>query len=332
MNNQMHAITGTALPEFRCHPENRRFTGIWRAGALTLLSVSLCFPSLLLGQAAERPRSDELLPETTVAYVQIENVRDFAGKLADTNTGRMLADEKIAPLVSDLFQTAEDAYSDVEDQIGLSLEEIKNLPAGEVCFAVIAPKRKTPAFVLIVDTDEESETVGKALERGRELASDMELEIESEETDDVTFEKFTVQGQKISFFRKGGTIVISSNHDELISIVDRWMGREVEKIRPLTENRKFITIMNRCRGTKDTPADMRFFVDPIKLAKSATRGNAAAQLGLNFLPILGLDGLLGVGGATIMNEMDFESVGHLHVLLSNPRAGIFEMLALKPGD
>lgn len=30
--------------------------------------------------------------------------------------------------------------------------------------------------------------------------------------------------------------------------------------------------------------------------------------------------------------MDFESVAHMHILLSNPRAGIFEMLALKPGE
>lgn len=285
-----------------------------------------------MGQAAERPRSDELLPETTVAYVQVQNVRELVEKLTDTNMGRMMADENIAPLVSDLFQTGKDAYAEVEDRIGLGLEEIQNLPAGEICLAVIAPKRKTPAFVLIVDTDEESETVDKALDRGREFASEMDLELESEETDDVTFEKFTVEGQKISFFRKGGTLVIGNNHDELVSIVDRWMGREVEKIRPLKENRKFITIMNRCRGTEETPADLRFFVDPIKLAKSATRGNAAAQIGLNFLPILGLDGLLGIGGAAIMNEMDFESVTHFHALLANPRAGIFEMLALKPGD
>ena len=214
----------------------------------------------------------------------------------------------------------------------MSLEEIRELPAGEMCFAVIAPRRKKPAFVFIIDTDDESAVVEKALQRGRDLAEEADIELEIEETDDVTFEKFVVDGQDVMMFRKAGSVVIGTDLDEMNAIVDRWMGREVEKVKPLKENRKFITIMNRCRGTKDLPNDFRFFVDPISLVKSTTRGNAGAQLALNFLPILGLDGFLGVGGSMIINEMDFESVAHMHILLSNPRAGIFEMLALKPGE
>ena len=34
----------------------------------------------------------------------------------------------------------------------------------------------------------------------------------------------------------------------------------------------------------------------------------------------------------IMDELGFESVGHMHVMLANPRAGIIKMLALKPGE
>ena len=297
------------------------------------LTVLLALPIVLFAQSAERPPSEELLPESTVAYAQIHNVREMAAKLANSNGGQMMADERIAPLLGDVWQSVLDEYAKVEDNVGLSLEEIQSLPAGEVCFAVIAPRRQTPAFVLILDMDEESEVVEKALARGREFAGEQGIEFETEESEDVDieFETFNVEGQKISYFRRGGTLVIGTNQDELTNIVTRWDGGEVEKSRPLKENRKFVTIMNRCRGTKDVPVDIRFFVDPISLAKSATRGNVMAQGALNFLPILGLDGLLGVGGAAIMNEMDFESVSHFHVLLSKPRAGIFEMIALKPG-
>ncbi|MEM9413339.1 MAG: DUF3352 domain-containing protein, partial [Planctomycetota bacterium] len=256
---------------------------------------------------------------------------EFLEKSQESNIGKMLADEKIAPLVGDLFQTARDAYSEVEDKVGLSLDELQELPAGEICFAVIAPRRKTPAFVLMIDTDEESEVVEKAVQRGRDLLSENELELETEELDDVTYEKFNIEGQEVFYFNKGGTVVLGTNQDVLDGMVERWMGREEEKIRPLKENRKFITIMNRCRGTKDVPPDLRFFADPIALAKSATRGNVAAQAGLNFLPIVGLDGFLAIGGSSIIDELEFEYVSHIHFLLSNPRAGIFEMMALKPG-
>ncbi len=291
----------------------------------------LILPSLLLGQSAERPNSAEILPETTVVYVQLKDAREFAEKIQETNMGKFIADERVAPLVGDLYATAQDAYAEVEERVGLSLDEIQSLPAGEICFAVVAPKRKDPAFVLMIDTDEESETVAKVLERGRDLASENDVELELDELDDVTYEKFSIDGQPIMFFEKGGTIVVGTNQDVLDDMVERWMGREVDKIKPLKENRKFITIMNRCRSSKDLPADLRFFVDPLGLAKSATRGQAGAQFALNMLPILGLDGLLGIGGASIMDEMDFESVSHLHILLSNPRSGILDMLALKPG-
>ena len=296
------------------------------------LVIAFGLNGAVFAQDEQRPSSEELLPETTVAYVQLYNFREFMEKLADTNGGRLLADENVGPLANDLFNTAKEAYTEIEDRVGLSLEEIRELPAGEMCFAVIAPRRKKPAFVFIIDTDDESAVVEKALQRGRDLAEEADIELEIEETDDVTFEKFVVDGQDVMMFRKAGSVVIGTDLDEMNAIVDRWMGREVEKVKPLKENRKFITIMNRCRGTKDLPNDFRFFVDPISLVKSTTRGNAGAQLALNFLPILGLDGFLGVGGSMIINEMDFESVAHMHILLSNPRAGIFEMLALKPGE
>ncbi len=299
---------------------------------MSMVTVSLLsLPLLVVGQTAERPASDQLLPETTVAYIQIQNVRELVEKFRESNAGQMLQDERIAPLAQELYKSVTEAYSEVEESVGLSLEEIQSLPAGEICFAVVAPKRKNPAIVLIIDTDQESEAVDKALDRGRDLATEQGVEMETEETEEATFETFSVNDQKISLLRREGTILIGTDQDVLNDMVIRWDGGEVEKVRPLKENRKFITIMNRSRGTKEVAPDIRYFADPINLAKSATRGNAIAQAGLNFLPILGLDGFLGVGGAAIMDELDFESVSHMHILLANPRAGIFEMLALKPG-
>ncbi len=302
------------------------------------LAAILSLPAIVHAQSAERPTSDELLPETTVAYVQLHNVREFVEKMRESNGGQMLQHERIAPLANEFYQAIQDEYAKVEDLVGLSLEEIQSLPAGEICFAVIAPKRKSPVFLLIIDTDEESETVEKALQRGRDLVSEQGLEMETEELDEVTFEKVYVGEKKVTFFRRGGTLVVgadtengSAAEQELNDLVTRWNGEEVEKVRPLKGNRKFVTIMNRCRGTREVAPDLRYFVDPIKLVKSATRGNVMAQGALNFLPILGLDGFLGFGGSSIMNELDFEYVSHMHVLLANPRSGIFEMLALKPG-
>ncbi len=306
----------------------------WAAMIATVFTLSICQNLSAQTEEKERPATQELLPETTVAFVQIDNIRDFMTKMSESAVGQMMQEESIAPLAEGLWGEAKSAYAEYEDQIGVSLEDLQQFPAGEMTFAVIAPRRKNPEFMLIIEVDEESEAVDRVLDRGRNLVREEGgQEIEIEQSDDgIEFESFQVEDKTVKFFRKDGLLVGSTSAEELDHFIDRWMEREVEKVRPLSENRKFITIMNRCLGTSELKPEARFFVDPIAIAKSATRGNFAAQAGLSFLPVVGLDGLLGIGGSVLMSEEEFASVAHAHILLANPRAGIFEMLAFRPTD
>ncbi|MEE2827435.1 MAG: hypothetical protein VYE64_12485 [Planctomycetota bacterium] len=306
---------------------------------LSSLMILLLLAPAAMGQSESRPKTEDLLPENTVLYVQIEDIRDMIEKMTDSNFGQMLSDERISPLISEMYQQGMDAYSNVEDFVGLSMEEIQSLPSGEMCFAVVAPKRQEPAIVFLVDMDPENEAVTKAVDRFKEFVEEQAFQegfegsaIEEEETDEIVFETINTQDDPVYMFRKDGTVVGSNNEQVLKDVWERWNDRPVDNVRTLAENRKFVTIMNRCRGTKESPPEFRVFVDPIEFARATTRGNFAAQAALNFLPILGLDGLLGVGGSALFGEQDFESVFHGHVLLSNPRKGLFEMLALKPAD
>ncbi|MEM9943849.1 MAG: DUF3352 domain-containing protein, partial [Planctomycetota bacterium] len=208
--------------------------------------------------------------------------------------------------------------------------DFTSLPQGEFTFAIIAPRRQKPEFFLLMELDQESESLDKVLNRGRDLIND-ESEIESEQTDDgLEFESFMADGKRITFFNKDGLVVGCSSREILDAFIDRWADREVEKIRPLAKNRKFVTIMNRCRGGDDVVPEARFFIDPIGLAKSSFQGNFSASASLQFLPVFGLDGLAAIGGSTIFSNEDFESIVHGHVLLANPRNGLFKMIAMKP--
>ncbi|MEK6237143.1 MAG: hypothetical protein N2C14_20740, partial [Planctomycetales bacterium] len=75
-----------------------------------------------------------------------------------------------------------------------------------------------------------------------------------------------------------------------------------------------------------------WYLDPIQAARTALQDNAGAQVALAFFPVLGLDGLQGVGGSVTMATEQFDSVVHTHLLLDNPRAGVVELLALKSGS
>ena len=252
-------------------------------------------------------------------------------KVGRSNMGKLLADENIAPLAQGIYEQGVEAYEEYV-KIGLTLDEIKSLPAGEMTIAVIAPKRKKPVFLFLVQTDPENEAVAKALGIGRDFAEKQGAELETEELDEVTYESIVTEGNRVTYFQLDGMIVGSNSREELDDLVDRWHGREVDKVRPLADNRKFVTIMNRCRGSKKYTPDLLFYVDPIELARSSFRGDTQAQFVINFLPLLGLDGILAIGGSSTMFVDEFESVAQGHVLLANPRKGILEMLAFKPAD
>jgi hypothetical protein len=279
-----------------------------------------------------RPASAELLPEGTVVYLQIHNVREFVARMNESAVAKAMANEKLAVLVDKLWGEVKNQYEKVRDDVGVSLDELTQLLTGELCFAVVSFKDRMPGVVLMFDYDPESETLSKLLATGRRLAENDGATFETTPEGDVEIETVHGDGQDIFFFDSSGTFVASSDLELTKEMLARWRGEDVDKVRPLSQNRKFITIMNRCRGTKDAPPELRGYVDPIDLAKALTRGNFGARVVINSLQLVGLDGFLAAGGSVIYGEDGYESITHGHVLMANPRTGVLAMTALAPGD
>ena len=304
---------------------------------LALVCLSMLAPTTVSGQDdleenPPRPATEQLLPETTVVFFQIADVKDMAEKYMAGSAGQFFNDENIAPLVGRLWEEGKSLYDEnALEEVGLSLEEIGSLPSGEMTIAVIAPRRKKPVIMVLFELDDENPAVDKALNRVREVAADEgEGFTDIEKENGITYEKTMIDDTPMITARKDGLMVACTDEKVLDNFFKRWMGEEVKKVRPLSENRKFITIMNRCASKKGFEPEARFFVDPITLAKSAGRGNVGMAAGMAFLPTLGLDGLNGIGGAMVLGDDEYEFIAHAHVLLASPRKGIMEMISLKP--
>jgi len=300
---------------------------------LTLLATT--FVSSASAQRDEsRPNIEDLLPETTVAFVQIPDIRDLVEKAQTGEAMKFFEEESVAPLYERVVEEGRKAYAEnAEEEVGMSLDEIASIPSGEMVIAMVAPRRKDAAFFLIIETGEENEAANKAWGVVKEKASENGVEFEDDELESgIEVEKFTFNGEPAFSVKRDGLIVICTSEKELESFFVRWDGGEVKKVRPLSKNRKFITIMNRCRSKKDVPNDLVLFVDPIKIVESTGRGDLAAQATIAMFPAIGLDSLLGLGGSIILGEEDYEMIVHGHLLLSNPRKGVTKVISLKPSD
>jgi len=144
-------------------------------------------PGEAWGQVPSRPSAPELLPQETVAYVQIPNIQRLKENFAETGFGQMLADDRVAPLVEQVYEELSYLYTDyVEETVGVKLDELLTLPAGEICFAVVAPRRDTPNFVMLLAIQEDREINPELLRlRGRGLPPVLPVGVDHEEEEPV---------------------------------------------------------------------------------------------------------------------------------------------------
>ena len=306
------------------------------ASCFFLVAVAFLFlvPESFAQRDPERPDLADLLPETTVALIQFPDIKDAFEKIKNGNAGKMLEEESIAPLRDRIMEEANKAYSEVEEDVGLSLEDFASIPSGEMVFATIAPRRSSPVFMVILEVGEDNEAANNAFGIAMEKISDGEENtVEKAELESgIEIDTVTVDGYQVYIAKHDGLIVGCSNEKELNDFFTRWDGGDVAKVRPLSKNRKFITVMNRCRSQKDLPLDFTFFFDPIALIKSSNRGNISAQAVIAMFPSIGLDSILAIGGSMILDDDEYESILHGHLLLSNPRKGVTKVISLKPGE
>jgi hypothetical protein len=282
-----------------------------------------------------RPSSNRILPEETMLYFRIRSMPELIELYRQNGLDQMMEDQRISSLMGDLYTEIRQEYDDqVKGELDdLELEQFQELFAGEMCIALVAKRRQPMEAIMILDVQPETETVDKLLgvaqrrleEEGRPIELDAEDEIEIQIIR-------TNQDRDIFYFRQQDTLYFATNRDLCAEMIANLRGTPLEKTRPFLENRKYRTIMGQCRVDKDHPPLATFFIDPIELFKASTRGEAFAAVVVGFLPVLGLDGLLGVGGAVLPGDQDFTSISHMHLLMASPREGLLKAISFRSGS
>jgi hypothetical protein len=281
---------------------------------------------------AARPDAPHLLPDTTLAFVRVASVPDLIEKFKQTALGRMFRDEALNPLVKQLYGSAAEALGKVQDRIGAGLDDLLAIPQGELCVALVWPKEGQAAVVALIEAGDRLPVAMKVIERGEQ---EMAKQGATKSIEAVGATKLVLnqlpgeRARRLAYFQRDGVLVITTDAGVAKGVLAAWDGG---KAPTLADSSKFSSIMSRCGASGGgDPPQITFFVDPIELIKQNLRGSAAATF-LALLPVLGVDGIQGVGGGVTMNTPDFDSVIHLHLLLDSARNGVLAMLALSTGD
>lgn len=344
-----------------CRASWSRFLQVAAASAAGLLLAALVAP------ASARPSAMKLFPEETLLLVRTPSAGDLFERFRETAMGRMVRDPQLAPFIERLYGSAGDLYTEkVAEKLGVSWEELQNLPRAEMAFAIVARRDFKPAFVLLVDQGDTPTVAKTLLDRALTHYQDMGGELTTETIEGVEIKVVRAgdnQEHTVGLFERDNTIVAATDPGLIREILLRWNAADGELAsasggeaasdvdeaasvdnssadetprqysgRSLSENNKFVTILRHCRRANDPPPNLIIFADPIGLIRQFNRDNTGMAVAMATFPALGIDGLSAVGATSTFATGRYDGLSHLHVLLDNPRAGVMQVIAFEPGD
>jgi hypothetical protein len=281
---------------------------------------------------AQRPTAPRLFADNTLAYVRIDDTRDMKAKMSESSMGRLGNDPQLKPMLGEIYNSLITNLDGMQERLGVNFEELLSIPNGEMAIAV-SPTETFPAVSVLLEAGDEMPAVEILLERLEERLSNAGAEKRTKEVGELTLIGWRDPNRnerQMGYFIHQGCLVISSQVDEAEKLAQRWTGNGID-FKPLSDNRRFTTIMSRCVGVEGERPQASFYVDPIAIFKEVIKGNPNGTMALTFLPVLGLDGVQGVGGSLILQTKEFDSVTHLHLLLASPRKNLLDVIRPKSG-
>lgn len=297
--------------------------------------------------AAEGSRpSETLLPKTTQGFFAISNVDLLREHWNKTQLGHLMADPVMKPFAKDVRHQFEDRWSSIHERLGLTLDDVKDIPGGDVGIGLIAPAPGKAALAIVVDvtgklpqTQEMLKKVSaRQLERGAKrtevkvkgcpdaiIQFDLPQPEEEKEAGLSTLkgseksesekanggaEKATAQSpaRQAFYCLTGNLLVVSDNLDIAKDILGRAMGA---KGGSLAEHKAFRTVMERCKKDYgDKTPQLRWFIHPLGYAEAARAATPESRRrkGKSILEVMRNQGIVAVQG--IGGFFDFNAEGY----------------------
>lgn len=306
--------------------------------------------------ATTRLTAPQLFPEKTLAYLRIDDVRQLKADLGRSSMGKLGNDEQLKPILSEFYGSLVRNTAQLQETIGLNLDELLSIPSGELSIALLSTQRSNsasnreesddgdkdgernnnersrPTIALLLDAGQEISSVQVMLNRMHDAATEMVHEEKA--FDRLTLHRYQHperRRERFAYFIDDGVIIATSDPDYAEVLAARWLGQPSQE-GVLADNRKFTSMMARCVGTAGERPQVSFYVDPLEIVRQLLPRNAGTSMVLAMLPALGIDGIEAVGGSTIIAPPDFDSISHFHVSLASPRRGVLSLVRPKSGS
>ncbi len=277
--------------------------------------TTFCFCCLLFCaglKAAEQPASrpsETLLPSTTQGFFAISNVDTLSEHWKKSQLGHLMNDPVMEPFTKDVRRQFEDRWSSVHERLGLTLNDMRGVPGGEVGIGLVAPAPGKAALAIVIDVIGKVPQAQEMLKKVSEVqlqrgAKRSEIKIEGcadtvvrfvlpelEEDKEATqstlrgSEKFEAEKAEKAKAGKNAQATVEAAPrlafyclsgnllvvtDNLEVLKDILKRSAGSAAGSLSEQKPFQTVINRCKADYgDKTPQIRWFIHPLGYAEAA---------------------------------------------------------------
>ncbi len=286
-------------------PRNWTRASCW----IAFLAMTIPAPSAKAADASEK-----LLPPTTKGFLSITNPQELADQWNKTQLGQLIKDPVIKPFADDLRRQVEDRLSNFREKLGLTLDDLKGVPGGELSVAVIQPAEDQMAVAILVDVTAHREEAKALLEkasenliqRGAKRTQAMVLETPVDIFDLPKREEGELpepeggQARQAVYFLKDNLLGASDSLEVIQGILARAAGQQGDSL--ADDVPAFRKVMARCgQDAGEHTPQIRWFLEPFGLVKALRsavpeRQRRRGTTMLDHLETTGFTAIEGMGG------------------------------------
>ncbi len=273
-----------------------------------MLLVAVVLLIFCAGRSYAAIVSEHLLPNTTKGVVLVTDAKNLSDTWQKTQLGQLMADPVMKPFSEDLRRQFGERFGQVNDRLGLTIDDLRGVPGGGLALARIMPEKGKSAIVLAIDVTghvAEAQALLKKIE-GNLLAREAELS-QKEVTETTAAMIFKLKetadyaGGTAAFCLSGNLLAGSDDVAVLQQIMKRGAGQDAGS-GSLADDQAFKAVMKRCGAhAGSTVPQIRWFIQPLGYieAMRAAVDDDKRPSGTTILSVFeqqGFAGIKGVGG------------------------------------
>lgn len=288
---------------------------------------------------AARP-SDQLFPSSTTAYVSVGDWPELRESWNKTQLAELMTDPVMEPFEEDLRRQLNERFSITEKRLGLSMDDLKELPTGELALGYIYAGRDKPSLVLVADVtgnvdkaeammaDVRKKLEERGAKRSTRDAGGVEIVLYELPPDEETGERSTA-----AYVLHDNMLAVADGGDALASVLTRFKGEHKDTLATV---KPYTAIMARCKeAAGELVPHIRWFVEPFALIGAVQAASPPDQRQstdmVGTLKETGFTAIKGLGGFINASSDGFELLHRTKIYAPGPYESSMKMLSFPDG-